>query len=287
MIFRHKTVEPVTGAGRCVERGCQHPRSRPAAGRGSGRRAIWGHGGPAASDLVDRHGPVEIGPAEIGTHGADREPAATARSRRPPPVGGRRRVRERRRGGSGVASRRRRATCPAVAVPRPRRRLPAQRRVELPPQQLALGGLEVLPQLEQAERQAPGPPPLLLDRRRAQLALEPGLVGGGEVGGSRSTWRRFSGRELAAHGEGAVGPGLGQVELAAPGQRPHERRVPAALGAEAEGRGGVGQVEVEAVGRGVEAGGQAAEQPGGGRAEDAQPERSRRRWTGDRGRGRR
>src|SRR5437868_1369182 len=77
--------------------------------------------------------------------------------------------------------------------------------------------------------------------------------------------------QLAAHGERAVAVGRCQLELAAPAEGAHERRM-AAVAAEAEGAGGVGERQVEAGGLLVEAVGDAADQPGRARAEHAEPE---------------
>ena len=146
--------------------------------------------------------------------------------------------------------------------------------MELPAQQLALGGLDVLAQLEQAQGQAAAATAELLGGGRGQLFLLPEPVRLLQRRRQAHDLAAVERRQLAGDGEGPVGPGVGQVELAAAGQGPHERRVAAALVAQAQGSGGVAQGEVEARRVGVEPGGQPAQQPGGGRAEDPQPERS-------------
>jgi len=120
--------------------------------------------------------------------------------------------------------------------------------MELPAGQLVLGGGHVLAQLDEAEGQTPAPPALLLVGRQRQLGLLPCLVGRHQFWREAHDLPAGQRRELAAHGQRAVGPGFGHVELAAPGQRPHERGVPAAPRPEAQGLGGAGQVEVEALG---------------------------------------
>jgi len=61
-------------------------------------------------------------------------------------------------------------------------------------------------------------------------------------------------RQPSADGERVAALGQCQLELAAPRERPHERRM-LALAAEPECPGGVGEREVEAGGRGLEPGG--------------------------------
>ena len=144
--------------------------------------------------------------------------------------------------------------------------------MEPPTGQLLLGGLHVLTELEEAQGQPPAPAALLLVYRHPELGLLPCLVGGGQFRRQAQDLATGERRKLAAHGEGAVRPGLGHVELAAAGQGPHERRMTAAPGAQSEsGRGG-GQVEIEPLGGGVEPVGEVPDQPRRRRAQDAQPE---------------
>ena len=139
--------------------------------------------------------------------------------------------------------------------------------MESPSGQLLLGGLDVLPQLEQAERQATAAAPLLLVSRRLQLGLLPGLVGGDQFRRQAQDLAPGEGRQLSTHGQDPVGAGLGHVELAAAGQGPHEGGVAPAPGAQPEGRSGRGQVEVEPLRGCVEPVGEETDEPCGRRAE--------------------
>jgi len=112
--------------------------------------------------------------------------------------------------------------------------------MELPPQQLALGGLAVLAQFDQAEGQAPDPPAHQLRRRRSQLIVLPLLVVGGQLRGQAHHQATAERGNLAPNGH-TVGAGLGQVELATAGEGTHERRMSPAAGAEPQGVGGGGQ----------------------------------------------
>ena len=78
-------------------------------------------------------------------------------------------------------------------------------------------------------------------------------------------------RQPLAHAH-AVAVGLGQPELDAALEGPGEGAVAARRGAQPEGAGHLVQVELEAVGVGVEGVGQPAQQPRGRRAEHAEPE---------------
>jgi len=112
--------------------------------------------------------------------------------------------------------------------------------MELPPQQLALGGFAVLAQFDQAEGQAPDPPAHLLPGRRTQLIGLPLLVVFGQLRGQAHHQPTAERGNLPPHGH-PVGSGLGQVELAAAGEGTHERRMSAPAGAEPQSVGGGGQ----------------------------------------------
>ena len=139
--------------------------------------------------------------------------------------------------------------------------------MELPAGELALGGLDVLAQLDEAEREAAGADPKLLGARGSQLLLLPALVRILQRGGQTHELAPVERRQAPPDLELTVALHLAEVELADASERPHEGGVAPALVAQAEGARGVGQREVEACGARLQPRGQAPEQPGGRRAE--------------------
>src|SRR5437763_9282227 len=113
-----------------------------------------------------------------------------------------------------------------MAFPCPRSRLMGEGGMELPAVELALGALEILAELDQAESETAAAAPQGLERGRAQLLVLPALMFVSEALGEAGHLAPVQGRDLAAHGHRALLPHLGQLELAHPSQGPHERRVP-------------------------------------------------------------
>src|SRR5205807_4187548 len=106
---------------------------------------------------------------------------------------------------------------------------------ELPAHELALGLLEVLAQLQQAQGEAARATAELLDDRGLELVLLPLGVGVLEGRGEAQDLSAAQRRDLAPDRHGRVAVGPRQLELAAPPQRPHERRVLAAFVAQTQG----------------------------------------------------
>ena len=145
--------------------------------------------------------------------------------------------------------------------------------MEAPAVQLALGRVEVLAELDQAQRQPTRSLALLGGVRAPDLLVEPPLMGGLELVGKPSDLTEGQRGHAAPHGE-RVGVELAaETELARAGDGALERAVAAAAVADAErGRRGV-DIETEAVGVVVELAGETAHQPDRARSEDREPER--------------
>ena len=79
-------------------------------------------------------------------------------------------------------------------------------------------------------------------------------------------------REPSPDRQAVAAEAAGESELAAAGDRAAERGVAAEAGAQAERAGALGDVELEAFRFGLEADREAAEEPGAGRADHAEPE---------------
>jgi hypothetical protein len=154
-----------------------------------------------------------------------------------------------------------------VAIPRPRRGLAGQDRVVAPSEQLSLGRLHVLAELDQAESELAAAAALLLPGRHPELGLLPPSVGFLQGGGESQHLAPVERRDTAPDGQDGVILWLGQVELGCPRKSPHERRMTAASVAQPELTGGLGQRELEAVRRQLQARDQAAEEPGRARTE--------------------
>jgi hypothetical protein len=144
--------------------------------------------------------------------------------------------------------------------------------MESPAGQLALGCLDVLTQLDVAEGETPAPASHLLDRGRVELLGLPSLVGGAQGLRQPHDLAPVKRRQLAADSEHAVGTGLGQVELTAPGQGPHERGMAPPSRSEAKGLGGLCQWQVIAGRCLLEASRQPPQEPRGGGPENSEPE---------------
>lgn len=134
-----------------------------------------------------------------------------------------------------------------MLLPGPGSRLECDGRVESPPVQLSLGGLSILPELDEAERESTGALPHVPGTGRDEGLLLPGAMLLTERRRKSVHLPAGEGRYPTADGEGVASFIARQPEVAGASERSPEGGVGSGSGAEAERACGRPGVELDAI----------------------------------------